>query len=423
MRQNVTTALREEGRGGTSGRGATFVRRALATAQVAIAFVLLIGAGLMFASFRAALGIDPGFDPRGVVTAVVSLPQSAYKDETALAAFAERLLRSVRAEPGVLSAGLTSIIPFGGDFSSSVILAEGYQMKPGESLISPMQSIASDGYFETMKIPLARGRYFTAADTATSPRVVIVDERLARKFWPDRDPIGRRMYLPENPKDVLAITPDTKFLEVVGVVKEVQVLPPGTGFEPVGTYYFPHAQVPERGFVLAVRTAVDPEAAINMVRKDVSAIDPELPVYDVRTMAARFDAALISRRVPMLIAVAFGAVALFLSAIGIYGVLAYGVAQRRREIGIRMALGSTRPQVFGLVLGDGVRILAIGLALGLAGAYYVGKAMERQLFHVAPTDLRVLAGVIVTLSAIALVAVAIPARRASKVNPVVALNQ
>jgi ABC-type lipoprotein release transport system permease subunit len=231
------------------------------------------------------------------------------------------------------------------------------------------------------------------------------------------------MYLPENPKDVLAITPDTKFLEVVGVVKEVQVLPPGTGFEPVGTYYFPHAQVPERGFVLAVRTAVDPEAAINMVRKDVSAIDPELPVYDVRTMAARFDAALISRRVPMLIAVAFGAVALFLSAIGIYGVLAYGVAQRRREIGIRMALGSTRPQVFGLVLGDGVRILAIGLALGLAGAYYVGKAMERQLFHVAPTDLRVLAGVIVTLSAIALVAVAIPARRASKVNPVVALNQ
>jgi predicted permease len=422
MRQNVTVALREEGRGGTSGRGAALVRRGLATAQVAIAFVLLIGAGLMFASFRAALGIDPGFDPRGVVTAVMSLPQSVYKDEAALAAFSDRLLGAVRAEPGVESTGLTSIIPFGGDFSSSVILAEGYQMKPGESLISPMQAIVSDGYFETMKIPLASGRYFNAGDTAAAPRVVIVDERLARKFWPDRDAIGRRMYLPENAKDVLAITPETKFLTVVGVVKEIQVLPPGTGFEPVGTYYFPYVQSPDRYFVLAVRTSLDPESMVNTVRKDVSKIDPELPVYGVSTMAARFDEALISRRVPMLIAVAFGVVALFLSAIGIYGVLAYGVTQRRREIGIRMALGSTRPQVFGLVLADGIRILAIGLAIGLAGAYYVGRAMEKQLFQVAPSDPWVIAGVIVTLSLIALVAVSIPARRASRVDPTTALN-
>ena len=280
----------------------------------------------------------------------------------------------------------------------------------------------SDGYFEAMRIPLVRGRYFKPTDTAASPKVIIVDERLARKFWPDKDPIGRRMYMPENAKDVLAVTPETKFLTVVGVVKEVQVLPPGTGFEPVGAYYFPYCQMPERGFVIAVRTAVDPDSMTNAVRKSVSQIDPELPVYGVKTMAARFDEALISRRVPMLIAIAFGIVALFLSAIGIYGVLAYGVTQRRREIGIRMALGSTRPEVFGLVLADGVKILAIGLALGLAGAYFVGKAMERQLFNVAPTDPRVILGVIVTLSLIALVAVAIPARRASKVSPTVALN-
>ncbi len=422
MRLNVNVALREEARGGTTSRGASLVRRALATAQVAIAFVLLIGAGLMFASFRAAMGIDPGFEPRNVVTAVVSLPQSAYKDETALAAFSDRLLSSLRAEPGVEGAGLTSIIPFGGDYSSSVILAEGYQMKPGESLISPMQAIVSDGYFETMKVPLVRGRYFASSDTAAATRVVIVDERLARKFWPDRDPIGRRMYLPENAKDVLAITPETKFLNVVGVVKEIQVLPPGSGVEPVGTYYFPFSQSPERGFVVAVKTAVDPESITNVVRKHVSRIDPELPVYGVRTMAARFDEALIARRIPMLIAVAFGAVALFLSAIGIYGVLAYGVTQRRREIGIRMALGSTRSNVFGLVLADGAKILGIGLALGLGGAYFVGKAMEKQLFQVAPSDPWVLIGVIVTLSAIALIAVAIPARRASRVNPTVALQ-
>jgi predicted permease len=422
FRLDLNAALREEGRGGTGGRTAAFVRRALATAQVAIAFVLLIGAGLMFASFRQALGIDPGFEPRGVVTAIVSLPQSAYKDDPALVTFSDRLFASLRAEPGVEAAGLTTIIPFGGDFSSSVILAEGYQMKPGESLISPMQAIATDGYFEAMKIPLVRGRYFKASDTATSPRVVIVDERLARKFWSDRDPIGRRMYMPENVKDVLAITPETKFLEVVGVVKEVQVLPPGAPFEPVGAYYFPYSQSPERSFVVAVRTALDEDAVVNTVRRDVASIDPELPVYGIRTMAARFDEALISRRVPMLIAMAFGAVALFLSAIGIYGVLAYGVTQRRREIGIRMALGSTGRQVFGLVLGDGARILAIGLALGLAGAYFVGKAMEKQLFQIAPSDPWVIGTVILVLSVIALAAVAIPARRAARVNPTVTLN-
>jgi predicted permease len=424
MRLNVNAAIREEGRGGTSGRSASFVRRALATAQVAIAFVLLIGAGLLLASFRAALGIDPGFESRGVVTAVVSLPRSTYQEVPSLVTFTGRLLSALRAEPAVVSAGLTSIIPFGGDYSSSVILAEGYQMKPGESLISPMQTIVSDGYFETMKIPLVRGRYFAPSDTADSTPVVIVDERLARKFWPDRDPIGRRMYLPENVKDVLAITPETKFLSVVGVVKEIQVVPPGVaGLDAVGTYYFPQAQSPERGFVVAMRTKVDPESMINVLRKDVSAIDPELPVYEVRTMAARFDEALIGRRVPMLIAIAFGIVALFLSAIGIYGVLAYGVTQRRREIGIRMALGSTRREVFGLVLKDGVKILAIGLALGLGGAYFVGKAMERQLFNVAPSDPWVIGGVLVTLAVIALGAVAIPARRASKTNPMVVLNQ
>jgi predicted permease len=420
FRLDLNAALREDGRGGTSGRTAAFVRRGLATAQVAIAFVLLIGAGLMFASFRQALGIDPGFEPRGVVTAIVSLPQSAYKEDPALVTFSDRLLASLRAEPGVEAAGQTTIIPFGGDFSSSVILAEGYQMKPGESLISPMQSIVSDGYFEAMKIPLVRGRYFKPSDTAASPRVVIVDERLAKKFWPDRDPIGRRMYQPENVKDLLAITPKTTFHEVVGVVKEVQVLPPGAPFDPVGTYYFPHSQSPERGFVIAVKTPLDPEAIVSAVRKHVASIDPELPVYGVQTMAARFDEALISRRVPMLIAMAFGAVALFLSAIGIYGVLAYGVTQRRREIGIRMALGSTERQVFGLVLGEGARILAVGLGLGLAGAYFVGKAMEKQLFQVAPSDPWVITSVMATLSIIALIAVAIPARRAARVSPTTA---
>ena len=196
FRLNATTALRDADRGGTGGRAATFVRRALATTQVAIAFVLLIGAALLFASFRAALNIDVGFDPRGVVTAVVSLPKSAYGDDPALVTFADRLLPALRSQPGVEAAGITSLIPFGNDFNSSVILAEGYVMKPGESLISPMQGIVSDGYFETMKVPLMKGRYFTPADTADVPA------RRHRRRAAGEEVLARQRS--DRPPDVLA---------------------------------------------------------------------------------------------------------------------------------------------------------------------------------------------------------------------------
>jgi predicted permease len=422
-RMDLSAGLREEGRSGTRGRGASLLRRALATAQVAIAFVLLVGAGLMFASFRAAARIDLGFQPAGVVTALISLPGASYADDAALVGFSTRLLGELRSQPGVEHAGLTSIIPFSGEVNSSVILAEGYVMKPGESLLAPMRTTVSEGYFETMRIPLKRGRYFTAGDTADAPRMVIVDERLARRFWPDQDPIGRRMYFPGSATDLLAMGPETQFLTVVGVVGEVQVLPPGVDFDPVGAYYFPYSQTADRSLVLAVRTAMPPASMVDVVRRQVAAIDPELPVYGVQTMAARFDEALITRRVPMLIAVAFGAVALFLAAIGIYGVLAYGVAQRRREIGIRMALGSTTRAVFAIVLGDGARIVVIGIAIGLAGAFLLGRAMTSVLFGVAPSDPLVIAWVAGLLAGVALLAVLIPARRAARVNPMVVLSE
>ena len=421
-RTNLNTTLREEGRGGTSGRGATLVRRALATAQVAIACVLLIGAGLLLASFRQVLKLDTGFDPSQVVTAAVTLPRTVYDDDPKIRMFTDRMLASIRAMPGVEAVGVTTQLPFGSDHNDSVILAEGYTMAPGESLISPRQTWVSDGYFEAMKIPVVKGRYFNQSDTAESNPVIIVDEQLAQKFWPGRDPLGRRMYNPTSPKDVLAVTPETKFMTVVGVVKTVQMSDPSPSRVPVGAYYIPSSQDPSNGLIVVTRTTLDRDAFVAQARKQIAAIDPDLPLYSVETMKEKMDQGFVGRRVPMLVAGAFGLVALLLAALGIYGVLAYGVAERRREIGIRMALGSSARQVFGLVLGDGAKITIAGLVLGLGGGVALSGVMDRVLFGVTATDVRVLGAVVLVLAIVALAATLVPARRAAKVNPINALQ-
>lgn len=418
-RLNINTALREEGRSGTAGRGTNLLRRSLAIGQVTIAFVLLIGAGLLLASFRNVLRIDPGFSAAGVVTGAINLPATAYKEE-AVVPFVDRLLTAVRALPGVERAGITTTVPMGGDHSDSVILAEGYQMKEGESLVSPSGVAVTDGYFETMKVGLVRGRFFTPSDTATSASVLIVDERVAAHFWPNQDPIGRRMYLPQSAEKIFETGPNTKWLTVVGVVRNVEL--DGVALEQpsVGAYYFPFSQQVQNGFSLAVRTtqgAITPE-----LRKALAALDPSLPLYSVKNMSEYVDDALMSRRMPMLLAMAFAVVALFLSAVGIYGVLAYGVAQRKREIGIRLALGSTSGEVFTLVLRDGIKIVAFGLVLGLAGLVALRHALTSVLYGVTAMDPVVIGSVALALSAVALLAMVIPARRAAGVSPSIALT-
>jgi predicted permease len=311
----------------------------------------------------------------------------------------------------------------GDDYSDSVILAEGYQMQPGESLISPNQIDVSDGFLEAMHMSLVRGRAFTSSDTATSTRVALIDERLAAKFWPGRDPIGRRLYSPTSAKDLFAVGPNTKYITVVGVLREVQLTGLGSAEKKVGAYYFPLSQSTSHGFILALRTNGDPLTVVPALRQAIARLDPELPVYRVRTMTARVDESLLDRRVPMLLATGFGIVALLLSAIGIYGVLASGVAQRRREIGIRLALGSTTRQIFGLVLGDGARIVGIGLAIGLAGALAGGRLMNGLLYGVRAADPVVIGMAIATLAIVGFLAIVIPARRATKVSPIVALSE
>ncbi len=422
-RMNLNVELRQESRGGTSSRRANFVRRALATAQVALALVLLIGAGLLLASFRAVLDFDYGFTPGNVTTASVSLPAGAYKDEAARRAFVQRALAAIRALPGVEAAGAASALPFAGAINNSVILAEGHAMKPGESLLAPANVIVSPGYFEAMRVAVVSGRAFDARDTADAPAAVIVDERLARKFWPGRDAVGRRMYFPTDLDHIERVTPETRFFNVVGVVRDVQMIDPRADVTSVGTYYFPYEQRPYNGFALAVRMADGAGSPAREMRQEVAGLDPQLPLYRVQPMQKWIDDALVGRRVPMLIAIGFALVALFLSAIGIYGVLAHTVSERRRELGVRMALGGTAGAVFGLVLRDGLRVVGAGIVIGLAGAFFLARLMQNQLFDVAPVDPIVFGSVTVALAAVALVAVSVPALRASRIAPSVVLGK
>ena len=420
---NLTSALREEGRGSSGGRSAHRLRRTLVVAQVAFTFVLLIGAGLLFASFRRVLRVDPGFVADRVLTASVSLPRSRYADDAPLRAFTDEALRRLRALPGVVSAGATDTIPFGSQHSDSVILAEGYQMKPGESLISPNQVVATPGYFETMGVRLARGRFFRDGDSAEAPRVIIVDEKLAKRFWPGQDPIGRRMFQPSDIKDLLSINEKTVFLTVVGVIADVKLQDLTEGDRMVGTYYTPMAQDTSRLVTFTVKAPGRPELLAASVRRVIATLDPELPVYDERTMAERTNGALLERRSPAMLSLLFGLVALVLSAVGIYGVLAYLVTQRSKEIGIRMALGSSAGAVFELVLREGLRLVGLGLLLGGGLALALGKTLESLLYGIRASDPGVLAAMTALLASVALLACALPARRATRIDPLTALAE
>jgi predicted permease len=420
---NLSQAFREESRSGTSGRSSRLVRRVLVSSQVAFAFMLLIGAGLLFASFERVLAVEPGFATGNLLTARLSPPVSRYAGDAELRTFASRLLERVRALPGVTGAALADNAPFDSDFSDGVILAEGYQMAPGESLISPYSVQVTPGYFETLGVPLKEGRSFTEADTESSPPVVIVDEKLARRFWGGRSPIGRRMYQPENAENAVKPGPNTRWLTVVGVVGDVRFAGLVSADDRPGAYYFPAAQQPLRSMTLVVRSPMPPQTLTPLIRRELAAIDPELPLYAVRTMDERIDQTLLDRRTPMVLALIFAGVALFLAGIGLYGVLAYQVAQRRREIGIRMALGSSAPKIFGLIVREGVALLVAGVAVGLAGAFAIRRVMETQLYGVGAMDPTVIAAVGALLGAVALLACVVPARRAAGIDPLIALNE
>jgi len=277
-----------------------------------------------------------------------------------------------------------------------------------------------------MQVDLVEGRLFEQVDTTGTVPVIVIDDRLARRFFPDGKVVGRRFYFPTSLEDITAITDETVFMTVVGVIREIRVDDPRAENAPVGAYYLPLAgrgrQAPDT-MAITMRVRASSDSLMAQVQRAIASIDPDLPVYRTGSMEYWIDRTLVSRRVPMYLALAFGAVGLFLSAIGIYGVLAYGVAERRRELGVRMALGGSASQVFKLVLGDGLRITAIGLAVGLAGSLAVGRVMESQLFGVSTVEPAVLALVAMALAGVALAASVIPSWRATRINPVTVLGK
>jgi predicted permease len=419
---SLSTALRESSRTGTGGRRSRMARQTLVVAQIGFAFVLLAGAGLLLTSFRRLLNVDPGFKTAGVLTASISAPASRYRNDGDLRSLMNRSLQEIRRVPGVRAAGASTGIPFKSNYSDSVIVAETHAMKPGESFISPMQLIATPGYMEAMGISLVRGRYFEERDDEKAPRVVIVDESLAHMFWPDRDPIGQRMFQPGS-IDFLKTDEHTQWLKVVGVVRTLRLANlTGSGY-PAGAYYFPYAQSTQRGYSFAISADTDTSTIARALRTSIASVDPTLALFDVKTISERRDLSLASRRTSMFIALAFGGLALFLSAIGIYSVLSYLLGQRRREIGIRLAIGSSPTGIFRLFLREGLLLVGSGLVLGIAGSIALRTAIKNQIYGVQPLDPVVIGSVALALGMVAMIACLRPAHQATKIDPVVVLNE
>jgi putative ABC transport system permease protein len=409
-RGNVAAFLKDDSTRGTASRSTGLTRSLLVVAETALAVVLLIGAGLLIKSFARLQDVNPGFSPEGVLTAQIALPASRYGDTPARAAFWQRLLEKAHELPGVTWAGLTTNVPFNGNVSSGSYAIVGMNQVPGDPSPHGRQEVVGGDYFKAMQIPLIAGRVFNDGDTAAAPQVVVIDEYLVKKYFKDRSPLGQQIQRGPNAK-----------FTIVGVVGTINSIDLG---EPVTKerIYYPAAQVGPRMMALVLKTGLDPTALVPQVRAAIRWIDPAQPIADVRTMEQWLSRSLQVRRTPMTLLTLFGAVALVLSAIGIYGVLAFGVAQRVREFGIRQALGADSGSILALVLGQGLRTAGVGIVLGLAGSIVLTRYLSSLLFGVGAHDLGVFAGVTAVLLAVAAAACYIPARRATRVDPMVALR-
>jgi len=413
FRRNLNDVFRQSERAGTAERRALRTRAAMVICQVSLAFILLIGAGLMTLSFVRALRVDPGFRAEGLLTARLSLPRARYEQDAQARHFTERLLAGVRSLPGVSRAGITSFLPFSGSYNSSAIMIEGYSRAPGEPVPVPGFNTADADYFPAMGIPLLRGRLFQETDTAESPRVVVIDQFLARRYWPDKDPIGGKIRR--------GVEPDSPAFTIIGVVGSVKV---GelTEQNPVGLVYFHYKQAPPRGMHLVMKAAREGSLALGAVRREAARLDSELPLYDTKTMEERLERSLLARRASMVLCLVFAGLALLLAAIGIYGVLAYAVTQRTREFGVRIALGARAADVLGMVFRQGLTLALAGVAIGVAGAYFLTRLMTALLFEVKPADPGVFVLAAVLLSAAAAAASLAPSLRATTIDPVVTLR-
>ena len=415
LTSHLANALQSESHAGTISRAAQRLRHGFIVAQIALAFVLLAGAALLGLSLKKVMAVPPGFRADHVLTGQFTLPFAKYPDESSdRVAVLNRLLEAIGQQPGVAAAGTITNVPLSGDNGKTAVTPKGYVPQRGESLHGHYSYGVSGDYFSALGIPLREGRFLTSADSHRPERVCVVDEDFARRYWPKGGALGQRVFQGSDSDDANLFT----IVGVVGAVKQAELTEP----QGQGAVYLPFAYRDNGGIFVVTRTSQRPEAFAETLRKLVRATDPELAIDDLRSMDTRIADSLIARRSPALLAGIFAGVALLLAAIGTYGVLSYAVAQRRREIGIRMALGAQRERIGAQFLSLGLRLLAAGTVLGLIGAWLAGRAMQSVLFDVPALHFATLFGTALLMSIVSLVACLIPAHRATKVDPVQALR-
>ncbi|MEK6300044.1 MAG: ABC transporter permease [Acidobacteriota bacterium] len=409
-RNDLNETLKEGGRGGTAGARRNRARSLLVVSEIALSMVLLIGAGLMIKSFVRLERVNPGFETRNVHTVRLSLPAAQYPDSQRRAAFFQQVVQRLQSIPGVESAAAISRLPLTpGNSGRGVIIAGRPTDGSGDGPNADYRVISRD-YFRTIGVPLLKGRAFTEADNADAPPVAIINERMARLYWTDEDPLGQR----------LRIESDDPWMEIIGVVGDVKHLGPDAESRP--EFYVPYLNDPWPFMTALVRSAGSPKSLADAMRNEVWAVDKDLPVPDIKTMEQLLSASVARRRFNMLLLGIFAGVALVLAAVGIYGVISYSVTQRTHEIGIRMALGAKPSDVVKLVVGQGIVLALTGVGIGLAGAFALTRVLASLLFEVGTTDLATFATISLLLTGVALGACFIPARRAAKVDPMIALR-
>ncbi|HVR95039.1 MAG TPA: ABC transporter permease [Thermoanaerobaculia bacterium] len=388
------------------------MRGLLVVSEVAVALALLVGAGLLLRNFQNLIGIEPGFDAKNVLTVQMVLPREDYPDEGSKARFAEHLCERAGNISGVSSCGVTSFLPLTPGTADRDYWVEGQALpKPGE-VPQAGRRLVSPGYFTAMGIPLVKGRPFSAIDRAGKPGVAIVNESLARRAWPNEDPVGKRISV-DKPEA-------GKWLTVVGVAKDIRHT--DLQSEPAPELYQPFSQRPWFAVVLILRTDRDSGSLVPWVRQEVLHLDPRMPLYDIQTMEQRLATSLSRQRFSLFVLGVLSAIGLFLAAVGIYSVMAYIVSQRKHDLSVRMAIGAQRGDILGLVMRQGMRLVMTGIAVGVGLALVLTRMIAALLYQVTPTDPLTFAGVALLMAGVAALANYVPAWRATRLNPIIALR-